>query len=85
MSASRAQLEAELERAWGSFRESEKRRIALERNLAHARLATLEEAAKVAESYEPECESCPRGVATAIRALVDVEGGAKLETNSEAM
>lgn len=32
--------------------------------------AALEEAAKVAESYEPECESCPRGVANAIRVLL---------------
>lgn len=28
-----------------------------------------ERCAKVAESYEPECESCPRGCASAIRAL----------------
>lgn len=28
-----------------------------------------ERCAKVAESYEPRCESCPRGVAAAIRAL----------------
>lgn len=35
-----------------------------------ARERALEEAARVAESYEPQCESCPRGVASAIRALV---------------
>ena len=29
----------------------------------------LEEAAKVAESYEPRCDVCPSGVAAAIRAL----------------
>lgn len=33
------------------------------------RAKALEEAAMVAEAYEPECESCPRGVASAIRAL----------------
>lgn len=30
----------------------------------------IESAAKVAESYEPHCESCPRGVANAILHLV---------------
>lgn len=30
--------------------------------------AEREACAKVAESYEPQCESCPRGVANAIRA-----------------
>jgi hypothetical protein len=36
---------------------------------AAVRLA-LEEAAKVAESYEPRCDTCPRGVAAAIRAMI---------------
>lgn len=31
--------------------------------------AAIEEAAGVAECYEPHCEACPRGVANAIRAL----------------
>jgi hypothetical protein len=31
-------------------------------------LAEREACAKVAESYEPTCDSCPRGVAIAIRA-----------------
>jgi hypothetical protein len=30
----------------------------------------LEEAAKVADAYDPRCDVCPRGVAAAIRALV---------------
>lgn len=30
----------------------------------------IEKCARVAESYEPQCESCPHGVASAIRALV---------------
>lgn len=29
----------------------------------------LEEAAKVADAYEPRCDVCPRGAAAAIRAL----------------
>lgn len=37
--------------------------------LLKARHDALEEAAKLAESYEPRCESCPRGVADAIRRL----------------
>lgn len=38
-------------------------------SFSRGRRAGLEEAAEVAESYEPHCESCPRGVAAAIRAL----------------
>jgi adenine-specific DNA glycosylase len=34
----------------------------------------LEEAAKVAESYEPRCDVCPSGVAAAIRAMIPKEG-----------
>ena len=37
--------------------------------VSRARAQAIEEAAKVSESYEPECESCPRGVANAIRNL----------------
>ncbi len=33
-----------------------------------ARLQEREECARVAENYEPRCDVCPRGVATAIRA-----------------
>ena len=35
------------------------------------RAEALEEAAKVAESYEPRCDVCPSGVAAAIRALME--------------
>ena len=39
--------------------------------IARAAIAVvLEEAAKVADAYEPRCDVCPRGVAAAIRALV---------------
>ena len=39
--------------------------------MARAAIAVvLEEAAKVADAYEPRCDVCPRGVAAAIRALV---------------
>ena len=34
-----------------------------------SRHEALEEAAQVAESYEPRCDTCPRGAADAIRAL----------------
>jgi hypothetical protein len=38
---------------------------------AHVAIAlALEEAAKVTESYEPRCDTCPRGVAAAIRAMI---------------
>jgi len=40
-----------------------------------ARREALEEAANVAEAYEPECEACPRGVASAIRHLASKAGG----------
>ncbi len=33
------------------------------------RTEVLEEAAKVADSYEPRCDICPSGVTAAIRAL----------------
>lgn len=36
---------------------------------AAVRAATIEECAKVAEAYEPRCDSCPSGCAAAIRAL----------------
>ena len=39
--------------------------------IALIRPATLAEAAKVADAYEPRCDVCPRGVAAAIRALKD--------------
>lgn len=38
--------------------------------IKNARNAALEEAAKVADAYEPRCDVCPRGVAAAIRALI---------------
>ena len=39
--------------------------------IARAAIAVcMEEAAKVADAYEPRCDVCPRGVAAAIRALV---------------
>lgn len=45
----------------------------LEARTTHTRRQAMadmkERCAKVAESYEPECESCPRGVTAAIRAL----------------
>jgi phage host-nuclease inhibitor protein Gam len=37
--------------------------------LERVRVETLGEAAEVADSYEPRCDTCPRGVAAAIRAL----------------
>jgi hypothetical protein len=37
--------------------------------IALIRNEVLEEAARVADSYEPRCDTCPRGVAAAIRAL----------------
>lgn len=43
----------------------------LYRHEATAAIAiAMEEAAQVAESYEPRCDTCPRGVAAAIRALI---------------
>lgn len=69
------------ERAEKAERERDEWRIAAEhpesmhaprpwvRAVQKARARALEEAAKVAESYEPECESCPRGVVNAILAL----------------
>lgn len=36
-----------------------------------ARANALEEAAKVADAYDPRCDVCPRGVAAAIRALIN--------------
>jgi hypothetical protein len=41
---------------------------ALERFAALVAAAEREECAKVAEAYEPRCDSCPSGVANAIRA-----------------
>jgi hypothetical protein len=41
-------------------------RTATKRGIAIA----LEEAARVAESYEPRCDTCPRGAAAAIRAMI---------------
>ncbi len=35
-------------------------------SVADVRAQALEEAAKVAETYEPHCDSCPRGVVSAI-------------------
>jgi hypothetical protein len=43
------------------------RSLARERD--EARNAALDEAAKVADAYEPRCDTCPRGVAAAILAL----------------
>ena len=40
----------------------------LERFFHIAQAAERESCAKVAESYEPRCDSCPSGVANAIRA-----------------
>jgi hypothetical protein len=40
----------------------------LERFAALVAAAEREECAKVAESYEPTCDTCPSGVANAIRA-----------------
>jgi hypothetical protein len=56
-----------LAEAWRA-RAREAELLAHVRSLAQERAWTLEEAAKVAEAYEPRCESCPRGVAAAIRA-----------------
>ena len=39
--------------------------------LKRVRAETLGEAAEVADCYEPRCDTCPRGVAAAIRALKD--------------
>ena len=33
----------------------------------------IEAAADISESYEPRCDTCPRGVALAIRALLPEE------------
>lgn len=45
------------------------------RSAARAAIAVaLEEAAKVADAYDPRCDVCPRGVATAIRALIPKGG-----------
>jgi hypothetical protein len=42
------------------------------RDMARVAIAiALHEAAKVAESYEPRCDTCPRGVAAAIRAMIN--------------
>lgn len=40
---------------------------------AQGRRAGLEEAAQVADAYEPQCDTCPRGVVNAIRALATEE------------
>jgi hypothetical protein len=40
----------------------------MEAAIKAAVLAEREACAKVAESYEPRCDSCPSGVANAIRA-----------------
>jgi hypothetical protein len=40
----------------------------LERFAALAAAAEREACAKIAESYEPRCDTCPSGVSTAIRA-----------------
>jgi hypothetical protein len=40
----------------------------LERFAALVAAAEREECAKVSEAYEPRCDSCPSGVANAIRA-----------------
>lgn len=42
---------------------------AMRTHRAEYHAAIVEMCAKVAEAYEPRCESCPRGVAAAIRAL----------------
>jgi hypothetical protein len=49
--------------------EAERRQEMRLSEFAKARNAALEEAAKVAESYEPRCDTCPRGAPDAIRAL----------------
>lgn len=56
------ELIAEVERL-AREREALKHAVVTERHIA------LKEAAKVAGSYEPRCEICPRGVAAAILAL----------------
>ena len=33
--------------------------------------ALFEKVIQIAEAYEPRCDTCPRGVATAIRALLE--------------
>ena len=40
----------------------------LERFAALVAAAEREQCAKIAESYEPRCDTCPSGVSTAIRA-----------------
>jgi hypothetical protein len=56
---------------WEELPERKQRELKKEARAAIA--VVLEEAAKVAEHYEPRCDVCPRGVADAIRALKDKE------------
>lgn len=53
--------------------EDEEFREDLMSGMSAALAIALEEAAQVAESYEPRCDTCPRGVAAAIRAMIKDE------------
>lgn len=52
-------VEAFIDAAWPNYAPEARAAIAV----------CMEEAAKVADAYEPRCDVCPRGVAAAIRAL----------------
>lgn len=72
----RDEARAEVERLKGCLRSPGffgEQAAEFEARLAGAVAAEREACAKVAESYEPECEACPRGCAAAIRA----RGGGK--------
>ncbi len=53
---------------WSLHGRLESKEEALERFAALAAAAEREACALIAESYEPRCDTCPSGVANAIRA-----------------
>jgi len=60
-----------LEKAFNAYREAAPYDVLPSAFGVEAAIAiVLEEAARVAESYEPRCDTCPRGVAAAIRAMI---------------
>lgn len=58
---------------WLEMKDSADRLQAFREAIKETRSLERERCAQLAESYEPHCESCPRGVAAAIRALGDRE------------
>jgi hypothetical protein len=53
---------------WSLHGRLESKEEALERFAALVAAAEREACAKLAEAYEPRCDTCPSGVSTAIRA-----------------